>query len=151
MCTLRNFPNQIEHCIEWGRDQFNTVFTDRTQDAISYLQDPAKFMQQLKQNTTSAGAKTQLEEVTKIVNLAVTGSFQKCVEVARDLFDFHYDHNIRDLKSIFPDDHKDSNGNPFWSGPKRAPHPIIFNSEDELHLNFVMSAANLVAFNLSVP
>jgi ubiquitin-activating enzyme E1 len=20
MCTLRNFPNQIEHCIEWGRD-----------------------------------------------------------------------------------------------------------------------------------
>jgi ubiquitin-activating enzyme E1 len=20
MCTLRHFPNQIEHCIEWGRD-----------------------------------------------------------------------------------------------------------------------------------
>lgn len=108
-------------------------------------------MQQLKQNTTSAGAKTQLEEVTKIVNLAVTGSFQNCVEVARNLFDFHYDHNIRDLKSIFPDDHKDSNGNPFWSGPKRAPQPISFNIDEELHFNFLMSAANLVAFNLSVP
>lgn len=29
MCTLRNFPNQIEHCIEWGRDQFNTLFCSR--------------------------------------------------------------------------------------------------------------------------
>ena len=29
MCTLRNFPNLIEHCIEWGRDQFNTLFTSR--------------------------------------------------------------------------------------------------------------------------
>ena len=33
MCTLRNFPNQIEHCIEWGRDHFNTLFTDRASDA----------------------------------------------------------------------------------------------------------------------
>lgn len=22
MCTLRNFPHLIEHCIEWARDQF---------------------------------------------------------------------------------------------------------------------------------
>jgi ubiquitin-activating enzyme E1 len=27
MCTLRNFPNLIEHCIEWGRDSFNAMFT----------------------------------------------------------------------------------------------------------------------------
>lgn len=32
-CTLRNFPNEINHCIEWGRDQFNTLFTSRVQDA----------------------------------------------------------------------------------------------------------------------
>ena len=108
-------------------------------------------MLNLRQNTTSSGAKTQLEEIKKIIDLAVAGSFSKCIEVARDLFDFHYDHNIRDLKSIFPDDHKDSHGNPFWSGPKRAPHPIGFNPDDNLHLEFVMAAANLVAFNLGVP
>jgi ubiquitin-activating enzyme E1 len=28
MCTLRNFPNQIEHCIEWGRDLFSKLFHD---------------------------------------------------------------------------------------------------------------------------
>lgn len=44
MCTMRNFPNQIEHCIEWGRDQFNTLFTSRVQDAIEFVKDPADFV-----------------------------------------------------------------------------------------------------------
>jgi ubiquitin-activating enzyme E1 len=32
MCTLRNFPNQIEHCIEWSRDKFNEHFVDIPSD-----------------------------------------------------------------------------------------------------------------------
>jgi len=40
MCTLRNFPNQIEHCIEWGRDLFNRLFVDRPNDAAGYLDKP---------------------------------------------------------------------------------------------------------------
>ena len=37
MCTLRNFPNQIEHCIEWGRDKFNDLFVDTPGDLVSYI------------------------------------------------------------------------------------------------------------------
>jgi len=40
MCTLRNFPNQIEHCIEWARDLFNRFFVDHPSDAASYLERP---------------------------------------------------------------------------------------------------------------
>jgi len=86
-----------------------------------------------------------------MIDLYNHASFEKCVHVARDLFDHLYDHDIRDLKSIFPDDHKDQHGNPFWSGPKRAPHPIHFNSHDELHMSYIMACANLVAFNLGIP
>jgi ubiquitin-activating enzyme E1 len=32
MCTLRNFPNQIEHCIEWARAEFEKTFTDIPND-----------------------------------------------------------------------------------------------------------------------
>ncbi len=39
---------------------------------------------------------------------------------------------------------------PFWSGPKRAPNPLKFNPEDPLHLNFVISAANLRAANYRI-
>lgn len=40
MCTLRNFPNQIEHCIEWGRDLFSKLFYDAPNDAVSYIEKP---------------------------------------------------------------------------------------------------------------
>jgi len=44
MCTLRNFPNQIEHCIEWGRDKFNALFVDTPADLVSYLENPKLFL-----------------------------------------------------------------------------------------------------------
>lgn len=60
MCTLRNFPNQIEHCIEWGRDKFNSLFVDVPSDLVSYLDNPKVFIGQLKANSTSSGMKESL-------------------------------------------------------------------------------------------
>ena len=53
MCTLRNFPNQIEHCIEWARDKFGSKFTNEANDLINYLDNPAGFIKDLKANNTS--------------------------------------------------------------------------------------------------
>nr|XP_020749835.1 ubiquitin-like modifier-activating enzyme 1 [Odocoileus virginianus texanus] len=36
-------------------------------------------------------------------------------------------------------------GAPFWSGPKRCPHPLIFDVNNPLHLDYVIAAANLFA------
>ena len=44
LCLLRNFPNKIEHCIEWGRDQFNSLFTARVQDSIEFLRSADEFV-----------------------------------------------------------------------------------------------------------
>jgi len=38
-----------------------------------------------------------------------------------------------------------SSGQLFWSGPKRCPKPLDFDSDNELHLDFVYAAANLRA------
>ena len=74
-----------------------------------------------------------------------------CVQEARNIFDSNYDHSIRDLKSLFPDDHKDSSGQPFWSGPKRSPQPVTFDVNDDLHVDFVYNCANLIFANLGMP
>jgi ubiquitin-activating enzyme E1 len=55
MCTLRNFPNIIEHCIEWGRDKFNELFVDTPADLVSYFENPKLFMFNLQNNSTSSG------------------------------------------------------------------------------------------------
>lgn len=45
MCTLRNFPNQIEHCIEWGRAEFEKSFTDIPNDTQGFIEGPQKFVE----------------------------------------------------------------------------------------------------------
>ena len=38
-----------------------------------------------------------------------------------------------------------STGSPFWSGPKKCPSPLVWSSDDEMHIDFVEAAANLKA------
>jgi ubiquitin-activating enzyme E1 len=37
ICTLKNFPNAIEHTIQWARDDFEGVFKQAQEDVNSYL------------------------------------------------------------------------------------------------------------------
>ena len=150
MCTLRNFPNQIEHTIEWGRALFNELFSDHPSDVISYLDKPHNYLKQLKSGTTSAGQKDALAEIKKLVNMKKSADFGQCIEIARLKFEEYFNNSIRNLLYIFPADYKDKEGQPFWSGPKRAPSPIAFDPNDELHAHFVMACANLYAFVLGV-
>jgi len=51
---------------------------------------------------------------------------------------------------LFPEDHKDSQGQPFWSGPKRCPSPIPFDAADPLHVSFILNCANLIAATIGI-
>lgn len=39
ICTLKNFPNAIEHTLQWARDAFEGVFTQTPENASLYLSD----------------------------------------------------------------------------------------------------------------
>jgi len=54
------------------------------------------------------------------------------------------------LMAMFPKDHLDTHGQPFWSGPKRAPDAVVFSADEPEHLAFVVAMANLIAFNLGI-
>jgi ubiquitin-activating enzyme E1 len=79
MCTLRNFPNQIEHCIEWGRDLFNKLYFDPPNDTKNYFSNPDGFISQMKQNTTSTALKDAMESIKVLVELKKSADFGKCV------------------------------------------------------------------------
>mmetsp|Transcript_21396 Transcript_21396/g.33094 ORF Transcript_21396/g.33094 Transcript_21396/m.33094 type:complete len:458 (-) Transcript_21396:85-1458(-) len=151
MCTLRNFPNQIEHCIEWGRDKFNELFVDTPGDLVSYLDNPKLFIGQLKANSTSSGVATTLQRVVDFIKMKKANSFESCVKLAKEQFNTYYNYNIQDLLSIFPKDHLDKSGQPFWSGPKRAPSHIPFDASKDDHINFIHSYSNLIATALNIP
>ena len=58
-----------------------------------------------------------------------------------------YHNTIAQLIYNFPLDMVTSSGAPFWSGPKRPPTTLAFSPDDPLHMEFIVSAANLRAFN----
>lgn len=40
ICTLKNFPNAIEHTLQWARDEFEGLFRQAAEHAAQYLRDP---------------------------------------------------------------------------------------------------------------
>lgn len=78
MCTLRNFPNLIEHCIEWGREKFNAIFVDRVSDACNFIDNPDGFLANVRQNTTSTGALEQITQIKAIIDMKKNASIELC-------------------------------------------------------------------------
>ncbi|KAI0291745.1 ubiquitin activating enzyme [Russula brevipes] len=122
-CTVKNFPNAIQHCIEWSRTEFDNLFVKPAQ------------------------AKEQVEQITSYLLKDRPITFEECIVWARLQFEERYNNAIRQLLYSLPKDAVTNSGQPFWSSPKRAPDPLTFDSSEPTHLQFIISAANLRAFN----
>lgn len=144
VCTLKNFPNQIEHTIQWAREQFDELFLKPAENVNLYLTQP-DFVASL--GTSDAGAKQQLEQVKEYLVDARPQTFDACIAWARLKFEENYVNMIKQLLYNLPADAVTSTGQPFWSGPKRAPTPLTFDPSNPLHMDYVVAAANLHAAN----
>ncbi|KAH9482413.1 Ubiquitin-activating enzyme E1 1 [Psilocybe cubensis] len=143
-CTIKNFPNAINHTIEWSRTQFDNLFVKPAQAANAYLSEPNYLESTLKYSGQ------QKEQIEQIVSFLVTNkplTFEECIIWARLQFERDYNNDIQQLLFSLPKDATTSTGQPFWSGPKRAPDPLVFNANDPTHLDYIIAAANLHAFN----
>ncbi|WFC99050.1 E1 ubiquitin-activating enzyme [Malassezia yamatoensis] len=144
VCTLKNFPNQIEHTIQWAREQFDELFLKPAENVNLYLTQP-DFLTNL--GSSDAGAKQQVEQVKEYLVESRPQTFDACIAWARSKFEENYVNMIKQLLFNLPADAVTSTGQPFWSGPKRAPTPLTFNEQNPDHMAYIVAAANLHAEN----
>ncbi|EEQ40060.1 Ubiquitin-activating enzyme E1 1 [Clavispora lusitaniae] len=142
LCTLRSFPNKIDHTIAWAKSLFQGYFADSPETVNLYLSQPNYVESNLKQNPDIKGT---LRNIADLLNNRPY-SFDDCIRWARIQFETKYNHEIRQLLYNFPEDAVTSTGAPFWSGPKRAPTPLEFDINNPDHLNFIIGGANLLAY-----
>ncbi|KAJ5433342.1 Ubiquitin-activating enzyme [Penicillium daleae] len=147
MCTLKSFPNRIEHTIAWARDLFQTYFVGPPESVNMYLSQADYIDQTLKQ---AGNEKQTLEHLRDFLVTEKPLTFDDCIVWARQQFEAQYNNAIQQLLYNFPKDSKTSTGQPFWSGPKRAPTPLKFDSSNPTHIGFVIAGANLHAFNYGI-
>jgi ubiquitin-activating enzyme E1 len=157
MCTLRNFPSQIEHCIEWARVKFNDFFCEPFKQATKILKDSVEYAEAVRAKVAaqkklgdklSVLEKTldELKEVRAVMEVAKSGlTFQTCVSLALRKFYSLFRDFIVSLTTVLPQDFKTSSGDPFWSGAKRFPKAFTYDPEDPYHVMFVTSMANVLA------
>lgn len=147
MCTLRSFPNKIEHTIAWARDLFEASFVKPAETVNLYLSQPNYLETTLKQG---GNEKATLETIRDYLTTDKPLTFEDCITWARNTFEKHYNNSIQQLLFNFPKDSVSSSGTPFWSGPKRAPDPLKFDASNPTHMAFIKAAANLHAFNYDI-
>jgi ubiquitin-activating enzyme E1 len=150
MCTLKNFPNLIEHCIEWARDVFQGSFCNAVQDAKAFLAAPARWLEKAAEEPNVSSRLKKIKGVADVLSSAETASLQTCATIARTLFNDNFVVNIHQLLHNFPANYVDKDGNKFWSGPKRAPRVVDFDAADPVHFEFALHATALVAYNLGL-
>ena len=146
-CTVKSFPNKIEHTIAWAKEKFHDYFVGPPETVNLYVTQPNYVETTLKQAGNELGS---LENLRDYIVTEKPSNFDDCIAWARLMFEMEYSNKIRQLLFNFPKDSTTSSGVPFWSGPKRAPEPLKFNAQDPTHMGYVVAAANLHAFNYGI-
>eukprot|EP01087_Luapelamoeba_hula_P012828 TRINITY_DN3622_c0_g1_i1.p1 TRINITY_DN3622_c0_g1~~TRINITY_DN3622_c0_g1_i1.p1 ORF type:complete len:1066 (-),score=192.27 TRINITY_DN3622_c0_g1_i1:111-3308(-) len=142
-CTLKSFPNQIEHCIQWARDKFETNYNLQPTEHNKIVDDVKDFIQKLRET----GGGDRLVRATKAVKYIENRpqNFDDCISWARITFEKNYPNKIKQLLHSFPLDQVTPEGGLFWSGAKRPPVVFEFDPTNSLHIDYVRYAAALRA------
>lgn len=152
LCTLKHFPNAIEHTIEWARDSFEQLFCETPQEMNTFLTDPVAVLAKVPTEGSGSSQLAKLNGIKRVLEQRTASDpLALCVKFAVLEFQDKFHDSIAQLLHTFPVDHTTSEGALFWSGPKRAPTPIKFDPKDELHISYVASAANVHAAITGVP
>ncbi|XP_006658172.2 ubiquitin-activating enzyme E1 3-like isoform X1 [Oryza brachyantha] len=152
MCTVHSFPHNIDHCLTWARSEFEGLLEKTPGEVNSFLSNPAQYAAAMKK-AGDAQARELLERVSECLSKDRCSSFEDCIKWARLKFEDYFSNRVKQLTFTFPEDAATSTGAPFWSAPKRFPHPLQFSAVDPSHIHVIMSASILraVSFGIAIP
>lgn len=159
MCTLKHFPNMIEHCIQWAKDEFYGLFVN----------GPMLYSK----NDILAD-----KDMYNFIKDNIPKTFDDCIQTATKYWFKRYNTDIKELLKEYPKDKVDEDNNPFWSNEKRCPSPLAIPNEEYItafaniwwnvfkgditpeefekddptnyHINFITSASNQRAKNYGI-
>jgi ubiquitin-activating enzyme E1-like protein 2 len=91
-CTLKSFPATIEHTIQWARDKFESLFTQKPSMYNKFWSvhtTPRKALEHLSQKFIPDG----IVKVTKMLEHR-PGDWADCVRLARVKFEKYFNHKV---------------------------------------------------------
>lgn len=143
VCTIKNFPNEIQHTIHWALDQFE--FFNRAPNNIKkWIEN-----KDMKFNNDIDGLQSN-KDIWLFTTKYNIKSFRECVIWAIDMFHENFNNQIIQLLNNFPVNTLTSEGTLFWSSGKRCPKPIMLNPDNNNHIDFIEATAILLCKSIGL-
>jgi len=134
VCTLKTFPNSINHTIAWAKDSFFELFDRSFVSVGKWIKDENAVVES-----------NVKEDVYRVLVKNKVKTFEDCVNVAFNMFWDNYYFAIQKLIVAYPADMKTEGDKLFWSNGKRMPTPIELDLNNEIHLNYIEAYSKLLA------
>ncbi|ORE00080.1 UBA1Y [Hepatospora eriocheir] len=147
LCTIKSYPNTLEHCIEWALEQFKLKFNEVN---VSESVDSSKSEDDNEESDLNESVHSSNDTTENQIELKLTKEKDLLV-IALSLFNDYFTLAIEKLLKTFPPNHKTKEGLLFWSPPKKCPQVIQFDKNDNLHVHFVESTMKLYSEMYNVP
>ena len=151
MCTLRNFPTSIEHCIEWARDNFDGYFISKINEVKLFIEDKEKFYSQIAKQMVPSDQITKMKDIIRYVKMLINKDFDECLKIGLEEYNQSYYNSINLILKNNPPNSLNKDGTKFWSGNKRCPSPLPFNIDNKLIFLFIKKYAQILANSMSIP
>jgi len=143
LCTLKNFPYLIEHCLQWSRDTFQGIFSDVPEDVRMAMDDMGEFEKKVRSVGFIKSQIDRVESTIDLINLTVNPDLVSVIQKAADCLMVFHNYAINQLLYNFPPGHVTDEGVKFWSGTKRLPTPIDLNTPNDNVKRFILAATRI--------
>ena len=147
MCTIRNLPSLIEHCIEWSRNKFSEYFELNVKNLKNFINNPEEFFE----NNEGNDLYEKLIYLKEYMKIFCYKSFDLCLAFAKKMFYLNFKKNIEETLKLNPPDKKCKDGSKFWKGSNRIPHILEFNSDFDIYYYYLEYFSFLLADSLGIP
>ena len=131
MCTLKNFPTEIEHCIEYAKIIFSELFDLYIKDIKMIVDNETKFYNIINDTMNLDELYLKLESLKFLYYILDNPSQLSIITFEIFIFKYYFEYNIdkvlKELESEFLDSHK------------KKPSPIHIDIEDEVNLTYFKS------------
>ena len=147
MCTIRNLPSLIEHCIEWSRDKFSEYIEQNIKYLKNFLENPEEFFKANQQNDSYE----KLLFIKEYLNIFKSKSYDACLKFGKKLFYLNYKKIIEDILMLNPIDKLCKDGSKFWKGSNRMPHILEYDNTEEMSFYYIDYFSYLLSNSLGIP